>query len=293
MVHGWYYISSAFSFFLRLSSRIQFIKNIWSWILVFSVTDKDGNKLSEATIDKVGDYMRKVATHTSLKNCMDTKFNLISRQYWSNPWKSKKSLGADSLYVPSKRRSVDVATSTDYTVIELTGNDRPGLLSDMSAVLSDLKCNLVNVEIWTHNTRAAAILYLTDESTNSPVRDADRLSMIKERLNNLLKGSNLSRGAKTDVSVGVAKSMERRLHKLMYDDGDFEIEGQDVAAGKTRRPTVTVTNWNDKDYSVVTIRCKDRPKLLFDAVCTLTDMMYVIFHGNVSTEGSDAYQVLV
>jgi UTP:GlnB (protein PII) uridylyltransferase len=195
--------------------------------------------------------------------------------------------------VPSKRRSVDVATSTDYTVIELTGNDRPGLLSDMSAVLSDLKCNLVNVEIWTHNTRAAAILYLTDESTNSPVRDADRLSMIKERLNNLLKGSNLSRGAKTDVSVGVAKSMERRLHKLMYDDGDFEIEGQDVAAGKTRRPTVTVTNWNDKDYSVVTIRCKDRPKLLFDAVCTLTDMMYVIFHGNVSTEGSDAYQVLV
>lgn len=189
-----------------------------------------------------------------------------------------------------------MATSTDYTIIELTGNDRPGLLSEVSAVLSDLKCNLVNVEMWTHNTRAAAILYLTDESTNYPVKDADRLLMIKERLNNVLKGSNLSRGVKTDVSVGGAKNMERtqrRLHKLMNDDRDFEIEGQDIAGGKMMRPTVTITNWNDKDYSVVTIMCKDRPKLLFDTVCTLTDMMYVIFHGNVAAKNSEAYQVLV
>ncbi|XP_078180093.1 ACT domain-containing protein ACR4-like isoform X2 [Carex rostrata] len=246
---------------LNLVVTKGYITQEGGWFMdVFSVTDKDGNKLKDqTTIEKVEGHIR-------------------------------KSLGADSSYVPSKRRSVDVATSTDYTVIELTGNDRPGLLSEVSAVLYDLNCNLVKVEIWTHNTRAAAILHLTDQSTNSPVKDSDRLSMIKERLNYVLKGSNLSRGAKTDVSVGCAKNMERRLHKLMSDDGDFEIDSQDVAGGKTKRPSVTITNWNDKDYSVVTIRCKDRPKLLFDAVCTLTDMMYVIFHGNVAVEGSEAYQ---
>jgi len=40
------------------------------------------------------------------------------------------------------------------------------------------------------------------------------------------------------------------------------------------------------------VRCRDRPKLLFDTVCTLTDMQYVVFHGTVIAEGSEAYQVL-
>ena len=43
---------------------------------------------------------------------------------------------------------------------------------------------------------------------------------------------------------------------------------------------------------MVTIRCKDRPKLLFDTVCTLTDMQYVVFHGSVNAEGPEAFQVL-
>ena len=44
--------------------------------------------------------------------------------------------------------------------------------------------------------------------------------------------------------------------------------------------------------TLVTIRCKDRPKLLFDTVCTLTDMDYVVFHANIDTEGPDSYQVM-
>ena len=39
------------------------------------------------------------------------------------------------------------------TAIELTGTDRPGLLSEIFAVLSDLKCNVVEAEVWTHNRR--------------------------------------------------------------------------------------------------------------------------------------------
>ncbi|XWS15525.1 hypothetical protein CRYUN_Cryun34aG0007700 [Craigia yunnanensis] len=33
-----------------------------------------------------------------------------------------------------------------------------------------------------------------------------------------------------------------------------------------QRPNLDVFNWYDKDYSVVTTRCKDRLKLLFDTV---------------------------
>ncbi|KAI3914307.1 hypothetical protein MKW92_035585, partial [Papaver armeniacum] len=78
-----------------------------------------------------------------------------------------KSLGADSCCTPSLRRSVGVQPSENYTSIELTGTDRPGLLSEVSAVLTDLKCNVVNAEVWTHNSRAAAVMHVTDESTGS------------------------------------------------------------------------------------------------------------------------------
>ncbi|KAI3978106.1 hypothetical protein MKX01_032483 [Papaver californicum] len=180
----------------------------------------------------------------------------------------RKSLGADSCCTPSLRRSVGVQPSENHTSIELTGTDRPGLLSEVSAVLTDLKCNVVNAEIWTHNTQAAAVMH--------------------KLLCNVLKGNNKTRGAKTVVSVGDTHT-ERRLHQMMFDDRDYE-RSVDDPLDESLRPNVTVVNWYDKDYSVVTIKCKDRPKLLFDTVCTLTDMQYVVYHGTVDAEGPEAYQ---
>lgn len=178
----------------------------------------------------------------------------------------------------------------DHTVIELTGSDRPGLLSEVSAVLTNLQCNVVNAEVWTHNSRAAAVMIVTDEETGSAITDPETLSKIKKRLSHVLKGSNKSREAKTVVSFTDTHT-DRRLHQMMFDDRDYErIESEVITTG-TRKPDVSVVNWYDKDYSVVTIRCKDRPKLLFDTVCTLTDMQYVVFHATVSSEGSEAYQV--
>lgn len=187
------------------------------------------------------------------------------------------------------RRSVGVTSGTDHTSIELIGSDRPGLLSEVSAVLTNLKCNVVNAEVWTHNTRAAAIMQVTDEETGGAITDPETLSMIKKLLCNVLKGSNKSRHAKTQITHG-ATHTDRRLHQLMFADRDYE-RVSDEALNHPDRPNVSVTNWHDRDYSVVTIRCKDRPKLLFDVICTLTDMEYVVFHGNVDAEGPEAYQV--
>ena len=185
---------------------------------------------------------------------------------------------------------MDVALSTGHTSIELTGTDRPGLLSEVSAVLTDLKCNVVNAEVWTHNTRAAAVMHVTDDLTGSAVTDPERLSKIKELVCNVLMGCNKVRGAKMAVS-GEITHTERRLHQMMLADRDYERSDQDFSDVNVR-PSVTVSKCYDKDYSVVIVKCKDRPKLLFDIVCTLTDMKYVVFHGNVDAESPEAYQVL-
>lgn len=77
---------------------------------------------------------------------------------------------------------------------------------------------------------------------------------------------------------------------MMFADRDYVRTGNDAMVER-ERPDVKVVNWEDRDYSVITIRCKDRPKLIFDVVCTLTDMQYVVFHGNVDVKGTEAYQV--
>ncbi|GAB4829013.1 ACT domain-containing protein acr4, variant 2 [Ancistrocladus abbreviatus] len=237
---------------LNLVITKAYISSDGGWFMdVFKVTDQDGNKVMN---EEVLDYIQ-------------------------------KSLGPDSTFMT---RSVGVLPSLDYTSIELLGRDRPGLLSEVCAVLAHLKCNVVNAEVWTHNTRAAAVMQITDQETGCAIADPERLARIEQLLRNVLRGSNHSKEAKTMVSHCDTHT-ERRLHQMMFADRDYERVYDDALEDR-ERPNVSVVNWYDKDYSVVTIRCKDRPKLLFDTVCTLTDMQYVVFHGSVDAEGTEAYQ---
>ncbi|PKA50371.1 hypothetical protein AXF42_Ash013460 [Apostasia shenzhenica] len=244
---------------LNLIITKAYISSDAGWFMdVFYVVDWEGQKIRDETIIRgIVDYIR-------------------------------KSLGAESSSYPSRSRSVDVATSCSYTWIELTGTDRPGLLSEVSAVLTDLKCNVVTAEIWTHNSRAAGVMQVTDEASGSAIIDPKKLSMIKDLLYNVLKVNGKARGANTTISKG-ATHTERRLHQLMFADRDYDRSVHDLV-DEGLRPNVDIVNCHDKEYSVVTIRCKDRPKLLFDTLCTITDMQYVVFHGSIDSEGPEAYQ---
>eukprot|EP00262_Sarcandra_glabra_P006470 TRINITY_DN1878_c0_g2_i1.p1 TRINITY_DN1878_c0_g2~~TRINITY_DN1878_c0_g2_i1.p1 ORF type:complete len:437 (-),score=45.99 TRINITY_DN1878_c0_g2_i1:367-1677(-) len=197
------------------------------------------------------------------------------------------SLETDACYLSPLRSSVGVMPSKEHTSIELTGTDRPGLLSEVCAVLADLRCNVVNAEVWTHNARAAAVVHVTDESTGSAIEDPNRLSTIKELLCYVLKGNNDLKTAKMAVSMGVTHT-ERRLHQMMFADRDYER--LEMVEDKSSRPHVALLDCNEKDYTIVTMRSKDRPKLLFDTICTLTDMQYVVHHGTVDTGRMEAYQ---
>ncbi|KAE8672452.1 ACT domain-containing protein ACR3 [Hibiscus syriacus] len=245
---------------MDLTITKAYISSDGGWFMdVFNVVDNDGNKIRDK---QVIDYIQR---------------------------RIKTSAG----FLPSLRSSVGVMPSEEHTSIELGGTDRPGLLSEVCAVLANLRCNVVNAEIWTHNARAAAVVHVTDDSTGRAITDPKRLSTIKLLLCNILKGNADLKTEKTTLSAPGLMHRERRLHQIMLADRDYErVERAGVrAAAKeaSSRPQVSLLNI-ENDYTVITMRSKDRPKLLFDIVCTLTDMQYVVFHGMVNRARMEAYQ---
>lgn len=166
------------------------------------------------------------------------------------------------------------------TALELTGTDRVGLLSEVFAVLADLQCNVVESKVWTHNGRIASLIYVKDCDSGCQIEDSQKIDRIEALLRNVLKGDNDIRSAKTSVSMAVTHT-ERRLHQMMFADRDYERKP--ILQFSADSPVVTVQNWTERGYSVVNIQCKDRTKLLFDVVCTLTDMDYVVFHATINT----------
>lgn len=182
----------------------------------------------------------------------------------------------------TKSKSID-----GMTALELTGTDRVGLLSEVFAVLSDLNCNVVESKVWTHNGRIAALIHLKDCDSGSPIEDSQKMERIEGRLRNVLKGDNDIRSAKTSVSLAITHT-ERRLHQMMFADRDYDRTPIIKTSGRYS-PLVTVQNCSEKEYSIVNIQVKDRPKLLFDVVCTLTDMQYVVFHATINTTEDSAY----
>ncbi|KAF3958547.1 hypothetical protein CMV_016560 [Castanea mollissima] len=172
------------------------------------------------------------------------------------------------------------------TALELTGTDRVGLLSEVFAVLADLQCNVVEAKVWTHNGRIASLIYVKDCDSGCPIEDSQKIDRIEALLRNVLKGDNDIRSAKTSVSMAVTHT-ERRLHQMMFADRDYEWKP--ILKCSDDCPIVTVQNWIERGYSVVNVQCKDRSKLLFDIVCTMTDMEYVVFHATINTAGDRAY----
>ncbi|CAI9093843.1 OLC1v1029428C2 [Oldenlandia corymbosa var. corymbosa] len=192
-------------------------------------------------------------------------------------------------YIEQSLETIHYARSPSMdglTALELTGTDRVGLLSEVFAVLSDLHCNVVESKVWTHNGRIASLIYVKDCDSGTPIEDSQKIDRIEARLRNVLKGDNDIRSAKTSISLGVTHT-ERRLHQMMFADRDYERKPIIRTSGES--PVVLVQNCLERGYSVVNIQCKDRTKLLFDVVCTLTDMQYVVFHATVNTAADRAY----
>lgn len=230
---------------LDLSIQKAYISSDGRWFMdVFHVTDRNGKKLTDENV-----------------------ISFIEQ--------SIGAAGGDEV-VPGSR------VSESLTTLELVGSDRPGLLSEVFAVLADLGCSVVEAKLWTHKGRIAALLSVKDEVSGSLVQDSEKLRRIEVRLRNVVRGATTALSSSSSASA-CGTGADRRLHQMLFADRDYERRGSGVSS-------ISVQNWAERGYSIVNVQCRDRPKLLFDIVCTLTDMEYVVFHGTINTTGDRASQ---
>ena len=76
--------------------------------------------------------------------------------------------------------------SDNFTVIEVAGLDRPGLLYELTSTLSDLSLDITSAHITTYGEKAVDVFYVTD-LTAKKIDAAPRQKVIRERLLKVLE----------------------------------------------------------------------------------------------------------
>ncbi|MFV0294518.1 MAG: [protein-PII] uridylyltransferase [Hyphomicrobiaceae bacterium] len=84
--------------------------------------------------------------------------------------------------------TIDNDISDQFTVVEVVGLDRPGLLYDVTSALSDLNLDITSAHITTFGERAVDAFYVTDLTSNK-ITSPDRQNAIRIRLIEVLKES--------------------------------------------------------------------------------------------------------
>lgn len=78
--------------------------------------------------------------------------------------------------------------SDQFTVIEVAGRDRPGLLYDLTSALSDLLLDITSAHITTFGEKAVDVFYVTDLTGKKVVSD-QRQEVIRKRMIEVLSGT--------------------------------------------------------------------------------------------------------
>lgn len=165
--------------------------------------------------------------------------------------------------------------------LELRGTDQPGLLSEVFAAIADLQGNVVDVKLWTQNGRYAMVIYFKDEDSVSSLSGSQKAGRIEGHMRKVIKGDSKIRAATASATAGDSNT-ERRLHQLMFVDHDYDSLPSS-SLGPVE-PMVSVEDCWVRGYTVVKVVCKDRQKLLFDILCALAFMDYVIFHASMDSD---------
>jgi [protein-PII] uridylyltransferase len=90
--------------------------------------------------------------------------------------------------------------SNRYTMVEVTGLDRPGLLFELTATLSKLNLNIASAHVATFGERVVDVFYVTD-LLGAKISAATRQAAIKRALMTLFGDSEQS-APKQPVAVG-------------------------------------------------------------------------------------------
>ncbi|XP_078430502.1 ACT domain-containing protein ACR3-like [Wolffia australiana] len=251
----------------------SYVSSDGGWVMdVFHVTDQFGRKISDHSLIT---YLKQSLISTRLRGEIEPVKTCLGR-------------------VVEARDSSPSYNQSGLAILEMTVADRHGVLSEVSAVVAKHGFYVISGQVWTHNSRAACILYLRGE--NSPAIAVGALEHQLQLVVAASHGSDERWRLRLRPAAHAAGPVhvERRLHQLMHEDQDFELEDEVDEGDKSEKDgmpvRVSVESCEEKGYSVVGIRSRDRPKLLFDTVCTLTDLDYVVFHATVGSHGAQAIQ---
>jgi [protein-PII] uridylyltransferase len=83
---------------------------------------------------------------------------------------------------------INNALSEQYTVIEVAGRDRPGLLYELTSTLSNLFLDITSAHITTFGEKAVDVFYVTD-LTGKKIVHEPRQKTIRDRLERVLIGT--------------------------------------------------------------------------------------------------------
>jgi len=130
---------------------------------------------------------------------------LSGREYMpdmlANKMKPRRSLRAFSI---EPTVAIKNTLSNRFSVIEVEGLDRPGILSEITGALSDLRLDIHSAHITTFGEKVVDTFYVTD-LTGHKITDPGRQKRIQKVLGDVLKGRG-DENPVVQVSAGLAKT---------------------------------------------------------------------------------------
>jgi [protein-PII] uridylyltransferase len=132
--------------------------------------DEDENRRAQ----RIGDMMRRLLDgETTLEKL------LAGRR--------KDSRGPLQAFTVEPEVTIDNGISDQFSVVEVAGLDRPGLLYEVTAALSDLSLDITSAHITTFGERAVDAFYVTDLE-GAKIVTAERRAAISQALTKVLSG---------------------------------------------------------------------------------------------------------
>ena len=113
--------------------------------------------------------------------------------------RTKPRRGAKVFRIPP-RAEIRNTLSNRFSVIEVEGLDRPGLLSEITGALSDLSLDIASAHITTFGEKVIDTFYVTD-LTGQKIDSPTRTAAIRNRLIAALEGTAPERGGKAKAAA--------------------------------------------------------------------------------------------
>jgi [protein-PII] uridylyltransferase len=98
---------------------------------------------------------------------------------------AQEAQGRAKAFTVAPRVIIDNAPSNKYTVVEINGLDRVGLLHGLTDALFHLNLNIASAHIVTYGEKAIDVFYVTD-LTGAKIESATRQETIEKSLMNVL-----------------------------------------------------------------------------------------------------------